>query len=424
MMNSAPSLKLKALAELERRRRVAREALPTLLSHQTPPTSDWRGWLLLAGRGAGKTYAGARATLDATRRCAYLRGIGPTYADARDVMVEGESGLRRLARDQIATWNRSLGELVFTNGARLKLFSADEPDRLRGPQSGWDWYDELAAWRYPDTFDQALMGLRLGTDPRWMATTTPRPTPLMKRLLADPTVVVTRARTLDNPHLPDAFKHVILARYQGTRQGRQELDAELLEDTPGALWSRAWIEALRVLRAPDLKTVVIGVDPPASSEGAECGIVGAGRGMDDHGYTLADLSVQGSPATWAAAVIRAYVLLKADRIVAEKNQGGDMVEYTIRQTATEIDGVRYDGRNLPITLVSATRGKAVRAEPIAALMEQGRDHHVGMFPQLEDQMCSYVPGAPSPDRMDARVWAYTALFPLTGGGQSAIGAFL
>jgi phage terminase large subunit-like protein len=366
----------------------------------------------MAGRGAGKTYAGARATLDASGRCAYLRAIGPTYADARDVCVEGESGILNIARPQIEAWNRSLGEVRFANGARLKLFSADEPDRLRGPQSAFDWYDELAAWRYAEqTLDMALMGLRLGDDPRYVVTTTPRPTPVVRRLLSDPLVVTTRARTLDNTHLPDAFKSAILARYAGTRLGRQELDAELLEDTPGALWARAQIEASRVLRAPDLARIVVGVDPPASSDGAECGIVGAGRGLDGHGYTLADLSIQGSPATWAAAVIRAFVLLGADRIVAEKNQGGEMVEYTIRQTSTEVGGVVYSGAALPITLVSASRGKVTRAEPIAALMEQGRDHHVGAFAALEDQMCSYVPGGTSPDRMDARVWAYTDLFP-------------
>jgi phage terminase large subunit-like protein len=227
----------------------------------------------------------------------------------------------------------------------------------------------------------------------------------------------------DNPHISAEALDEITGD-MSRLSIRQEIEAEDDDAIPGALWNLLLIEQHRVYRAPDLTSIVVGVDPPASSDGAECGIVGAGRGVDDHGYTLADLSVQGSPATWAAAVIRAYGLLKADRVVAEKNQGGEMVEYTIRQTATEIDGVRYDGRNLPITLVSASRGKVTRAEPIAALMEQGRDHHVGMFSQLEDQMCSYVPGAISPDRMDARVWAYTQLFPLIGGTNSARGAFV
>lgn len=345
---------------------------------------------------------------------AYLRGIGPTYADARDVMVEGESGILSMARERVATWNRSLGELVFTNGARLKLFSADEPDRLRGPQSGWDWYDELAAWRYPATMDMALMGLRLGVDPRWMATTTPRPTPLIKRLITDPTVITTRARTLDNTHLPTAFTDAILARYQGTRQGRQELDAELLEDTPGALWTLATLDAGRVSAAPPLTRVVVGVDPKSGGDGGdgETGIVVAGIGADGRGYVLADYSTDAGPAGWAAAVLRAYAAHGADRVIAESNQGGAMVEHVLRTTP--------GGANLPVTLVHASRGKVTRAEPIANLYEQRRVSHVGALAALETQLTTYVPGDKSPDRLDAAVWALTSLFPNAGTPPPAL----
>lgn len=390
-------------------RPAAAAGLPPLLPHQTPPPGDWRGWLLLAGRGAGKTYAGARWLYAQHARVPYLRAIGPTYADARDVCVEGESGILAIARPAVEAWNRSLGELRFTNGARLKLFSADEPDRLRGPQSGADWYDELAAWRYAEaTLDMALMGLRLGADPRYVATTTPRPVAAVRRLLADPHVVTTRARTFDNVHLPDAFKQVILARYEGTRLGRQELDAELLDDVPGALWTLDRIEASRVRVAPPLVRVVVGVDPKAGGDadhGGETGIVVAGRDAQGHGYTLADMSTAGGPGAWAPAVIAAARIWQADAVVVETNNGGAMVEHTLRLTA--------GGANLPIVTVWASRGKIARAEPVAMLMEQGKDHHVGAFPELEGQLTTWVPGEDSPDRLDAKVWAYSELFPAT-----------
>jgi predicted phage terminase large subunit-like protein len=257
--------------------------------------------------------------------------------------------------------------------------------------------------RYLDTtMDMAMMGLRLGSDPRWMATTTPRPLPRIKALLQDATVVHTRATTYDNPHLPAAFQTAILARYQGTTLGRQELNAELLDDVPGALWTRTTIEQHRVLQAPVLKRIVVGVDPSASSDGAETGIIVAGIGEDDHGYVLDDRSVQGSPAAWARAVIAAYHTHYADKIIAERNNGGEMVEQTIRST----DG----GKQLPIRAVWASRGKQTRAEPVSALYEQGRVHHVGAFGTLEDQLCSWLPGMQSPDRLDALVWALSALF--------------
>jgi phage terminase large subunit-like protein len=378
---------------------------PALLPHQTPPPGDWRGWLLLAGRGAGKTYAGAAWLLSGLQPGERIAIVAPTFGDARDTCMEGPSGLLALAREHgytIDSYNRSMGEASI-NGAFLKLYSADQPDRLRGPQHHRIWFDELAAMRYLDTtMDMALMGLRLGTDPRWMATTTPRPLPRIKALLQDATVAHTRATTYDNPHLPAAFQTAILARYQGTTLGRQELNAELLDDVPGALWTRTAIEQHRVLQAPVLKRIVVGVDPSASSDGAETGIIVAGIGDDDHGYVLDDRSVQGSPAAWARAVIAAYHTHYADKIIAERNNGGEMVEQTIRST----DG----GKQLPIRAVWASRGKHTRAEPVSALYEQGRVHHVGAFGTLEDQLCSWLPGMQSPDRLDALVWALSALF--------------
>jgi phage terminase large subunit-like protein len=376
-----------------------------LLPHQTPPPGDWRGWLLLAGRGAGKTYAGAAWLLSGLQPGERIAIVAPTFGDARDTCMEGPSGLLALAREHgytIDSYNRSMGEASI-NGAFLKLYSADQPDRLRGPQHHRIWFDELAAMRYLDTtMDMAMMGLRLGTDPRWMATTTPRPLPRIKALLQDATVAHTRATTYDNPHLPAAFQTAILARYQGTTLGRQELNAELLDDVPGALWTRTTIEQHRVLQAPVLKRIFVGVDPSASSDGAETGIIVAGIGNDDHGYVLDDRSVQGSPAAWARAVIAAYHTHYADKIIAERNNGGEMVEQTIRST----DG----GKQLPIRAVWASRGKQTRAEPVSALYEQGRVHHVGAFGTLEDQLCSWLPGMQSPDRLDALVWALSALF--------------
>ena len=256
-----------------------------------------------------------------------------------------------------------------------------------------------------DTYDMAMLGLRLGDDPRAVLTTTPRPTALVRALLADPDTAVTRATTYDNPHLPDAFREGITARYSATRLGRQELFAEILDDVPGALWSLASLDATRVAAAPaSLERVVVAVDVKAGGdgEGGETGIVVAGR-HGGHGYTLGDYSTDGGPATWARAVIRAYALHQADAVVVEKNQGGAMIAHVLRLTP--------GGASLPITEVWASRGKVTRAEPIANLWEQGRAHHVGAFPQLEDQQRTYVPGETSPDRMDALVWAYTDLFP-------------
>lgn len=329
--------------------------------------------------------------------------VGATAADVRDVMVEGPAGMLAIA----PPWDRpkyepSKRRLTWRNGAVATLYSADEPDRLRGPQHDLAWCDELAAWRRPEAWDMLMMGLRLGHNPRCVVTTTPRPTLAVRNLMAASTTVTVRGSTYENlDNLAPAFRDQIITQYEGTRLGRQELHAEILDDVPGALWQRTMLDGGRVMATPDLVRIVVGVDPAASdNEGAaETGIIAAGIGTDGHGYVLDDLSLRASPAGWAAQVVAGYHKLKADRIVAERNNGGDMVAHTIR-TADNTAAVRQ---------VWAARGKLVRAEPIAALYEQGRVHHVGLFADLEDQLCGWVPGDTSPDRLDALVWALTDL---------------
>jgi predicted phage terminase large subunit-like protein len=389
--------------------------------NQKPPPGDWRVWLLLAGRGFGKTRTGAEFVRwqAETRQARRIALVAPTEADARDVMVEGESGLLAIAPSH----NRPLYEpskrrVTWPNGAMALLFSAEEPQRLRGPQHDLAWCDELAAWRYPAAWDMLMFGLRLGDDPRVVVTTTPRPIKLIRTLLADPTVAVTRGATWENrDNLAPAFLDQIVRRYEGTRLGRQELDAELLEDVPGALWNRGLIEAAHCTAAPAaLARIVVAIDPAASSgESAdETGIVVAGKSSGGDGYVLADLSGHYAPTEWARVAIAAWQHHRADRIVAEVNNGGEMVEATLRV----IDP------NVPFAAVRASRGKVARAEPVAALYEQGRVRHVGALPQLEDQMCAFTSDFDratagfSPDRVDALVWALTDLFvePAPGAG--------
>ncbi len=385
---------------------------------QLAPAGSWRIWLLLAGRGFGKTRSGAEWVREqvgsgTARRIAL---VAPTAADARDVMVEGQSGLLAIApgKDR-PLYEPSKRRLSWANGAVATLFSADEPERLRGPQFDAAWCDELAAWRYPETWDNLMLGLRLGVHPRVVATTTPKPVRLIRTLLAAPDCVVTRGSTHENEkNLAPSFLSAILKQYAGTRLGRQELEAELLEDTPGALWTRDAIERARIAAAPPLRRVVVAIDPAASSgESAdETGIVVAGLGEDGHGYVLDDLSGRCRPHEWAARAIAAFHAHKADRVVAETNNGGEMVENTLRM----IDpSVAYKP-------VHAARGKVTRAEPVAALYEQGRVHHVGAMPGLEDQMCAFAPSVvgsaagSSPDRVDALVWALSELLVARGSG--------
>lgn len=375
--------------------------------NQLPPAGSWFAWLLLAGRGFGKSRTGAEYIRDrvehhGARRVAL---VGPTSADVRDVMVEGESGLLAVC----PPWSRPVYEpskrrLTWPNGAIATCYSADEPNRLRGPQHDAAWADELAAWRYADdAWDNLLLGLRLGNDPRVVVTTTPRPTKIIKGLMVDTGTVITRGSTYDNAaNLAAPFLDKVRKKFEGTRLGRQELHAEILDDNPNALWQRAVIDTLRVLQHPDLERVVVAVDPAitANEDSDETGIVVEGRGVDGGGYVLEDASMKGSPDAWGRAAVTAYHKHKADLIVAEANQGGDMVRHVIATVDPKVK----------VKLVHASRGKVIRAEPVAALYEQGRYHHVGTFAQLEDQMCEWQPGAPSPDRMDAHVWGATELF--------------
>lgn len=374
----------------------------TARPNQLPPRGDWRGWLIMAGRGYGKTRVGAEWTRQSVRDFPLVNIIGATADDARDIMIEGESGILAICPPhERPEYLPSKRRLEWPNGARTLIFTADEPERLRGKQHMRLWADEIGAWRHPEAFEQAMMGLRLGSDPRWVGTTTPKATALIRSLVNDPTVHVTRGSTYENrANLAPAFLAQIVTKYEGTRLGRQELDGELLEDVPGALWQRAMFDERR--SPPGLVRVVVGVDPAVSSgeQSDETGIVVAGLGTDGMIYVLDDRSGRYTPDGWARAAIAALVEHGADRIVAEANQGGQMVA-AVLQTVNPY---------VPLTLVHASRGKLTRAEPVASLYEQGRAWHVRPFSQLEDQMCEWTPtSGRSPDRMDALVWAVTNL---------------
>ena len=406
-MNYAPSWKAKAAAlYVLRERERERDALPDFFDTQArpsqrPPAGNWRTWLILAGRGWGKTRVGAEWLRSRQHTSPRMAIVAPTFADASDICVEGESGLQAIcAEGEIVKWNRSLGELEFRTGAQVKLFSGDKPDRLRGPQHYAMWFDELAAFQYPQqAWDMGMFGLRLGGNPQCVVTTTPRPIPLVKQLLAAKTTSVTRGSTYENrDNLAEAFFTDIVTRYEGTRLGRQELNAELLDDVPGALWNRAMIEASRVIAPGNPIRVVVGVDPKASAEAdSETGIVAAALCDDGKMYVLDDASIDALPEGWAKQVVSTFHKWHSDKVIAEVNQGGDMVISTLRA----VDA------NLPVSKVHATHGKYTRAEPISALYEQGKVKHVGAFPRLEDQLCTWQPGESSPDRLDALVWALT-----------------
>jgi phage terminase large subunit-like protein len=381
-------------------------------ANQLPPAGDWSVWLLLAGRGFGKTrvlseMANSWAASGRHKRMAL---VAATAADARDVLVEGESGILSTAPEWCRpSYESTRRRVTWPNGAMAYTYSAEEPDRLRGPQHDAALCDELATWRAPEAWDMLMFGLRLGQHPRTVVACTPRPTKLLRSLIAreGSGVVVTRGTSYENrANLAPEFFSQIVNKYQGTRLGRQELEAELLEDTPGALWTLAMIDQARRDHAPDLVRVVVAIDPAVSTrEGSdETGIVVAGKDERGHGWILEDLSGKYQPADWARMAIEAYRRHSADRIVAEVNQGGDLVESTLRTIDADV----------PFTGVHASRGKYVRAEPIAALFEQNRVHLVGSFPVLEDQLTSFVPDldrakSGSPDRCDAMVWAMTEL---------------
>ena len=387
---------------------------------QVPPEGAWHTWLIMAGRGYGKTRAGAEwvreiAENDPTARIAL---VGASLGEARRVMVEGESGLLAISRPKNRPlYEPSKRELRWGTGAIATLYSAAEPESLRGPQHSHAWCDEIAKWEQAGgkaeaAWDNLLLGLRLGDMPRTVATTTPRAVPLLKKLLGQGDVALTRGSTKDNlAHLPGGYFRSVLARFGRSLTGRQELDGELIEEIEGALWSRAMLEACREDSASSPpRRVVVGVDPPASVGGDACGIIVCAVGEDGLARVLADCSLRHpTPERWARAAAEAARQWQADRVIAEANQGGEMVRSVLR--AADIDG----SWALPVTLVHATRGKVARAEPVAALYEAGRVRHCGAFPMLEDELCGLMAGGKyegpgrSPDRADALVWAMTEL---------------
>ena len=398
-------------------------ALPYLFEfwafdHQLPPEGDWRTWVILGGRGAGKTRAGAewvRAQVEGAMpfdqgHAERVALVGETYDQVREVMIFGDSGILACSpEDRAPKWEASRKRLVWPNGAIATVHSANDPEGLRGPQFDAAWVDELAKWpNAQSTWDMLQFALRLGDDPRVCVTTTPRNVDVLKRLLDSPSTVQTHAKTEANrANLADSFLEEVRARYAGTRLGRQELDGLLLADAEGALWTTSMLESGRVKKVPELDRIVVALDPAATGKSAsdECGIVVAGVTMEGppqnwRAYVLADCTVaQATPTQWATAAIRAMEQFGAERLVAEVNQGGQMVEEVVRQ----VDPL------VPYKGVHATRGKSARAEPVAALYEQGRVVHAGQFEALEDQMIQMTvrgyEGTGSPDRVDALVWA-------------------
>jgi len=381
--------------------------------NQIMPEGDWSYWLILAGRGFGKTRTGAEVVRQWAKNYKYVNLIGATTDDARDIMIEGESGIMAVCpKDERPDYIKHARKLVWPSGCVSLIFTADEPERLRGKQHEKLWGDEIAAWRYQEAWDQAKFGLRLGDRPQAILTTTPRPTKVMRELVKDPHCHVTRGSTYDNKeNLAPTFFSEIITKYEGTRLGRQELMAELLDDTPGALWQRKGIDENRIPidDLPTMTRIVVAIDPAISSEDEsnETGIVVAGIGENKRGYVLAEESGIFTPDQWGKRVASLFHTWSADRIIGEKNQGGEMVEHVIRSALT----------NAPVTLVHASRGKVTRAEPISALYEQGRISHVGTFNDLEDQMVAFTSDFDrklqgySPDKVDALVWAFTDLFP-------------
>ena len=399
-------------------RRMARDWRFLAREQQWPPEGDWRTWLMLGGRGSGKTRGGAewiaRAALEGGEEFRVAL-VGETYSDVREVMVDGPAGLLRsgAARPRFEPSRR---RLVWPGGAEALMFSSEDPDALRGPQFHAAWCDELAKWRNAEeTWDMLQFGLRLGDDPRQVVTTTPRPVPLLKRLLDDEETAVTRMRTRDNAaNLAASFLRSVERRYAGSRLGRQELDGELIEAREDALWSRAMLDRCRLSTPPSLARVVVAVDPAVTARRTSdaTGIVVAGMAEDGRVVVLRDSTVSGvSPAEWGAHVAALYHEHAADCVIAETNQGGDMVAALIHA----------EDAGVPVRPVRATRGKWTRAEPVAALYERGRVAHLGTLKALEDEMCLFGPdglaGGRSPDRVDALVWAVTAL-ALTGEAKA------
>lgn len=374
---------------------------------QRTPLGLWEVWLILAGRGFGKTTTGVqwiREKIAAGHD--HCNIIVPTFGDIDKVLLNSEGGIiKGIPPEERPIWKGDKACFIWPKGQVSFVFSADSPERLRGPEHAFLWCDELAAWRYPEAWDQAQMGLRLGTHPQACVTTTPRPTELVKSLAKSATTHITRGTTFENKaNLAPIFLRRVTELYEGTRLGRQELHAEILDDNPGAMWKRGQIDACRISPAklPQLTYIAVGVDPATTSneDSDDTGIVVVGRDTQDppHFYVLDDRTIQGTPDEWAKCVVAAFEANAANIVIGETNQGGEMVEMVIR---TQSAGIPYKG-------VHASRGKAIRAEPVSALYEQGRVHHVGSFAKLEDEMCQWDPltSKRSPNRVDALVWAF------------------
>lgn len=376
---------------------------------QLSPSVRWLIWLLQWGRGSGKTRTGSELVRSwADEGYSPIALVGQSKADCRDTMVElGESSILKISPPNfMPEYEPSKRRLVWPNGVVGIIYSGDEPDQLRGPQHSKAWVDELAKYRYPQqTWDNLMFGLRIGDNPQVIVTTTPRPIPIIKKLRANPKAVITHSHTLDNiDNLAPEFLEYVMDEYGGTRLGRQELAGELLDDNPDALWNREIIERNRCIKAPELVKVAVGVDPEASSKegSSETGIVAAGRDRFGECYVLEDCSLRDKPAKWGRATVVCFHKTEANIVVGEGNNGGEMVEHVIRTVP--------GGPEVPFKLVHASRGKQTRAEPIASAYEANKIHHVGNFPELEDQMCEWVPGiGDSPDRVDALVWVLTEL---------------
>lgn len=377
---------------------------------QQLPEGDWNNWLIKTGRGWGKTRTGAENVRIWKDNYPIIHLIGRTAADVRDAMIEGESGILAISPEyDYPKYETSKRKLTWPNGAKALMFSAEDPDVLRGPQCYKAWCDELAAWKYAqETWDNLQFGLRLGDSPQSIITTTPRPIGIIKDLIADPTSIVTTGSTYENEaNLAERFIKTIEAKYKGTRLGRQEIEAEILEDVEGALWTMAMIEEARVGVRPDMERVVVAIDPAVTNkEGSdETGIIIGGL-YDDKGYVLEDVSGKYTPNEWAQIAVNKYHQYKADRIIGEVNNGGDLIESVLRNIDS---AVSYKS-------VHATRGKVLRAEPVVSLYEQHRIKHIGSFPDLETQMTTWVQGERSPDRVDALVWLFTELI-IDGQGE-------
>lgn len=392
--------------------------------NQLTPLGDWDIWLIMSGRGWGKTRTAVQQVIRWARDnpgC-IIHLVARTAADVRDTMVEGESGILACSSVEfMPKWEPSKRRITWPNGSQATTFSAEEPDALRGPQCHFYWADELASWKYvTDTWDNLQFGARLGAHVQGIITTTPRPIPKLKELvLASKTgtpwkVHITRGNTYDNAkNLAPSFLASIKAAYEGSRLGRQEIEGQILDDNPRALWRREWIESSRTAKAPEkLSRIVVAIDPAGSdSESADkTGIVVCASDWAGNYYVIDDATMTGTPLQWGTAAVALYHRHKAGKLIAEKNYGGQMVEHVIKS----ID------EHAPVKLVTATRGKAVRAEPVSTKAEQGKIHHVGCFPLLEDELCEWDPtdkNAASPNRLDALVWGITDLM----GGDAFVG---